>query len=186
MSCPDWRTLTADPGTPVPAAAWAHAEHCDRCRDAALVADPTLIFRRLPAPRVERDEVDSMRAAVAAMRRDHALEASAPLDPRRLRPNRRRRARPSARAALAALAAAALLAVLLPATDLLPPAAETAIAAPETMPDTEAVPEWLVRLVADQPLVEWADGHHVTQLDAPDLSLVVVSVDDLEVPRLDV
>lgn len=82
--CPDWKDLTvrrerdgADPE------GWAEAlEHfdaCRECRDAALKADPLLVFRRLPAPGLtdaqERSEVESMRQAVAAMRTAKRLES---------------------------------------------------------------------------------------------------------------
>ncbi len=79
--CPDWRRLDpADrdaPGATPAAARWREAlQHfdggCPLCRQAALVADPTLIFRRLPVPDLgpaqEAGEVEAARAAVAAMR----------------------------------------------------------------------------------------------------------------------
>src|SRR5262249_36619722 len=56
--CPDWRGLAAprfdSPGaaTGEPAGwaeALAHLDGCPACRRAALEADPTLLFRRLPA-----------------------------------------------------------------------------------------------------------------------------------------
>lgn len=79
MSCPDWRRL--DPaerdGASLQAARWTAALHhfdtgCARCRREALAADPSLVFRLLPAAELsaaqEVDEVASARAAVAAMR----------------------------------------------------------------------------------------------------------------------
>ncbi len=94
MSCPDWRRL--DPaardasGAPHAAAGATHAidalhaihwrealshldSGCPHCWREALAVDPTLIFRRLPAPELapaqEAEEVEAARLAVAAMRR---------------------------------------------------------------------------------------------------------------------
>jgi hypothetical protein len=85
--CPDWRQLNpADrdaPGSPHAAARWREAlrhldSGCPRCRQEALAADPTLIFRRLPAPELgpaqEAEEVAAARLAVAAMRTASRLE----------------------------------------------------------------------------------------------------------------
>ncbi|HVR10259.1 MAG TPA: hypothetical protein VMW75_19585 [Thermoanaerobaculia bacterium] len=85
--CPDWRRLDpADrdaPGAPHAAARWQEAlRHldggCPRCWQEALAADPTLVFRRLPAPDLgqaeEAEEVAAARLAVAAMRTASRLE----------------------------------------------------------------------------------------------------------------
>jgi hypothetical protein len=84
LPCPDWRALTAHrdatPATGEPAGWWEALEHldgCPACRRAALLADPTLLFRRLPAlpapvlelsPAAEAAEVEAIRQAVAGMR----------------------------------------------------------------------------------------------------------------------
>ncbi len=79
MSCPDWRRLDpAARGEASPRAArWEEAlRHldggCSLCRREALAADPTLVFRLLPAPEMtaaeEGEEVAAARQAVAAMR----------------------------------------------------------------------------------------------------------------------
>jgi hypothetical protein len=106
MSCPDWRRL--DPaardasGAPHAAADAAHpidaidaidalhAVHwqqalshldtgCPHCWREALAVDPTLIFRRLPAPELtpaqEAEEVEAARLAVAAMRTASRLDS---------------------------------------------------------------------------------------------------------------
>jgi hypothetical protein len=53
-------------------------DDCDACRRAALAADPTLVFRRLPAlPRAEDVEIDAMRRAVANLRHAHRVMAEA-------------------------------------------------------------------------------------------------------------
>jgi hypothetical protein len=85
--CPDWRRL--DPadrdaaGAPHAAARWREAlrhldSGCPHCRQQALATDPTLIFRRLPAPELgpaqEAEEVAAARRAVAAMRTASRLE----------------------------------------------------------------------------------------------------------------
>jgi hypothetical protein len=85
--CPDWRLLDpADrdaPDAPHAAARWREAlrhldSGCPHCRQQALAADPTLIFRRLPAPELgpaqEAEEVAAARLAVAAMRTASRLE----------------------------------------------------------------------------------------------------------------
>ncbi|MEA2694424.1 MAG: hypothetical protein QOJ16_3811 [Acidobacteriota bacterium] len=87
--CPDWRALTTHrndgpgPGMEEPAgwpAALEHLDACPACRRTALEADPTLLFRRLPAlssemsASAEAAEVESMRHAVAAMRTARRLE----------------------------------------------------------------------------------------------------------------
>jgi hypothetical protein len=95
-ACPDWSDLTAyrnerpagpagpagDAGTEP--AEWQdaleHFDRCPSCRQAAVQADPTLLFRRLPglaaemSPGEEAAEVESMRQAVAAMRTARRLE----------------------------------------------------------------------------------------------------------------
>jgi hypothetical protein len=79
VSCPDWRHLDlAARGEASPQAArWEEAlRHldagCPLCRREALAADPTLVFRLLPAPELtpaeEGEEVAAARQAVAAMR----------------------------------------------------------------------------------------------------------------------
>lgn len=73
MSCPDWRALSAareaDPAAELPAweEARRHAAHCARCRQAALAAEPLLLFARLPERRVSADEIGDMQAAVSAL-----------------------------------------------------------------------------------------------------------------------
>ncbi len=73
MSCPDWRALVAardaEPAADLPAWAEArrHAAQCGRCRQEALLADPLLLFSRLPERRVTPDEIGDMQAAVAAL-----------------------------------------------------------------------------------------------------------------------
>jgi hypothetical protein len=78
MSCPDWSDLTAHRRGDERSAAAApegwnramdHLEGCADCRDRALAADPTLLFRRLPSLEVSAGEIADMRAGVAALRR---------------------------------------------------------------------------------------------------------------------
>lgn len=104
MTCPDWRRL--DPaardasGAPhaairavdaITAVGWQEAlshldSGCPRCWQEALAVDPTLIFRRLPAPELaparEAEEVEAARAAVAAMRTASRLDAGGQHGPR--------------------------------------------------------------------------------------------------------
>lgn len=89
MSCPDWSGLAAlrrqDPQEQEDAdpAGWAaavtHFDACPRCRREALLADPLLVFRRLPSAELdeagERSEVETMHQAVTAMRTAQRLES---------------------------------------------------------------------------------------------------------------
>ncbi|HEY6320242.1 MAG TPA: hypothetical protein VJA16_01655 [Thermoanaerobaculia bacterium] len=108
MSCPDWRRLdpAARDASSAPRAAAdgaraidaidaldaLHAVHwqqalshldsgCPHCWREALAVDPTLIFRRLPAPELtpaqEAEEVEAARLAVAAMRTASRMEQAA-------------------------------------------------------------------------------------------------------------
>lgn len=87
QTCPDWRALTVhrkDPLSEEPAGwqeALAHLDGCPACRREAPAADPTLLFRRLPAldmsalgPAAEAAEVESMIQAVATLRTARRLE----------------------------------------------------------------------------------------------------------------
>jgi len=99
MSCPDWRRLdpaardasgalhgAADALDAVHAVHWQQAlshldSGCPHCWREALAVDPTLVFRRLPAPELspaqEAEEVEAARLAVAAMRTASRLDAAA-------------------------------------------------------------------------------------------------------------
>lgn len=84
QTCPDWRALVAhrkDPLSEEPAGwqeALAHLDGCPVCRREAPAADPTLLFRRLPAldmgAAAEAAEVESMIQAVATLRTARRLE----------------------------------------------------------------------------------------------------------------
>jgi hypothetical protein len=84
MTCSDWTLLAAHRLADSPAAAepedagaWAdaldHLDRCSECRGRAVAADPTLVFRSLPAWEPDAAEVDAMRAGVAALRRAHRV-----------------------------------------------------------------------------------------------------------------
>lgn len=118
MSCPEWSLLTAHRFASARAAAaeeprgWRealeHLDGCAGCRRRAVAADPTLAFRRLPAPSVGPAEVDEIRAGVAALRRTRRLEAGTVRAGGTPGADERDRSRPWSRAAVAA----ALLIVL--------------------------------------------------------------------------
>lgn len=79
MSCPDWKALAARRDVDAVAEAdWElaleHFDRCDRCRAAALDAEPTLLFRALPVLEASPAEVSGIKQAVAALRRSHELE----------------------------------------------------------------------------------------------------------------
>jgi hypothetical protein len=112
VTCPDAAVLRAmithraAPQSEEPAG-WSevldHLDGCPDCRRAALAADPTLLFRRLPALRLNEQEVTGevaeIQRAVAAMRTASRMEP---------RGGRRRGKGVSRWAAAAALAIAAL------------------------------------------------------------------------------
>lgn len=73
-ACPDWRDLAAsrDREELRSGESWLAAlDHldagCRACRDAAYSADPTLVFRRVPAIETTPDEVADLTASVRAM-----------------------------------------------------------------------------------------------------------------------
>lgn len=127
MTCPDWNRLVADrdaaprsgpSADPAPGApdAWAlalsHLDDCASCAPRALAADPTLVFRRLPAPEVGAADVEAMRRAVESMHRAGRVApgASAASEGRRSAAVARRLRLPSAPRGWRQLAAAAALA----------------------------------------------------------------------------
>ncbi|HEX6199639.1 MAG TPA: hypothetical protein VF150_05190 [Thermoanaerobaculia bacterium] len=84
MTCPDWTLLAAHrladspvAAEPEDAGAWAealgHLDRCPECRRRAVAADPSLVFRSLPAWEPDATEVDAMRAGVATLRRAHRV-----------------------------------------------------------------------------------------------------------------
>ena len=190
--CPDWRALAAhridaigrDSDEP---AGWtealAHLDGCPDCRRAALTADPTLLFRRLPAlpppvldlsPAAEAAEVERVRLAVAGMRTARRL---APPPERSLLLRRSRHWGAAAGLAIAALS--------LGATPALRPAPHgiAALTAPRTV--RLPAPPAAIRLVSDRvPMVEELNrpAARVYQMDGGENLSVVMIVDE----RLDV
>jgi hypothetical protein len=82
MNCPDWQLLAARRDTdPAAEVEWeralVHLQSCGLCYETALRAEPTLLFRQLPAFAAGADEVADMKQAVAALRRSHELERPA-------------------------------------------------------------------------------------------------------------
>lgn len=80
---PDWTALMAARDGGDDPAGWSdaldHMDACEPCRRQALSLDPLLVFRRLgPATAVATvpSEADSMKAAVAAMRRARRVEST--------------------------------------------------------------------------------------------------------------
>lgn len=85
MSCrehphTDWRALIArrDESGEDPVGwdeAMVRVDTCDDCRRQALMADPSLVFRRLPRVETGPADVESMRQAVASLRRASRVTA---------------------------------------------------------------------------------------------------------------
>lgn len=173
MSCPDWNRLCElrDERPETWDEALEHLEGCALCRDEAWEAEPTLIFRRLPAMSVGGDEMASIKQTVAAMCRSEAIQRP---------PRRRRNLLRAASLAAAVLAAAYLPGFLMapgavPTTDLLP-VAETPVAANEA-PAWTALPSVPTLSAAEMaPLVEDVDPAYgsVVQVVDQEISLVLV------------
>lgn len=87
MSCPDWpRCVALQDEEPQ---AWddalRHLDSCDACFDEAMDADPTVLFRRLPAPETSAADIASIKDAVATMRRTEPMARRTAPPPRRRR-----------------------------------------------------------------------------------------------------
>ncbi len=133
MNCPSWPALVArrDAG-PAGEAAWdqglRHLDGCSDCRDAALAAEPTLVFQELPSPAVGDHDIVAMRQAVAALRHAHELE------------RQRKRPRATSWWLLAALLAVMLGAALLRGTALLTPETDLPLIAGTAEPQARPSP----------------------------------------------
>lgn len=106
-TCPDWSALAKRRDLdPEGEALWEHAlEHsdgCDACREAALLAEPTLLFRRMPAPEPSTADIEDMKLAVGALRRTRSLTQTSIERPTRRLPTRQRAASKSSPARRAA------------------------------------------------------------------------------------
>lgn len=92
MSCPDWQSLVAarelasetgsatvsDDRPPGWAEARRHVASCGRCRQAALAADPLLLFTRLPETTVTPAEIGDMQSSVMALVRASRIAQVSP------------------------------------------------------------------------------------------------------------
>lgn len=185
-NCPDWKVLAAHRRERHGAepAGWSealkHLDGCARCRQAAVAADPTLLFRRLskvqPALDAEAAEAESILQAVAGMRTANRMGAGNPSRRAGWRAWRRH-------AAAAALAVAAL-----------PLGGDdgwrmrlTGHGGSETMSlREEAVQPAAGRAAGmelDQPLIENLNRPEarVYQIDSPELAVVMIVDESLEV-----
>ena len=171
MSCPDWRALVrrheeAPGDSPEWRSALHHLDDCPACQSAAPAADPMLLFRRLPAPEASRDEIETMKQAVASMRRGQTVE-------------HRRRRLPSSWARAAALAAVLLGSLLLrgaavPGTATAPNGTEPSAGAPPAgAPSALAADDVDLRRL---PLIETSDPTYgsIIQVMDDDISVVLV------------
>ncbi len=178
MSCPDWQDLVRqrdeqqDDG-PEWHAALGHLDDCPACQKAAPAAEPTLLFRRLPAPEAGRHEIEAMKQAVAGMRRGQTLEHGGVHRARRL---------PVSWARAAALAAVLLGSLLLrgagTVSDESAPLAGLPAAA---VLDTAAVANDVD--LRQLPLIETADPTYgsIIQVVDDDISLVLVVPGEIDV-----
>lgn len=166
MTCPKWNDLARSRDAAEDDSAWRealeHLDGCDACRPEALAADPTLVFRRLPAPVVTDADVAGMRERVALLRRARDLEAIESGPPR---PSRGRLA---ARVAAVLLVVGSLTTVDFPSPD--------PVAAP-------ARPRALPAALAAEPVLEDADRPYdqVVEWTHDDLAVVVLVDDSFDV-----
>jgi hypothetical protein len=186
-NCPDWKILAAHRrerhgAEPV---GWnealKHLDRCERCRQAAVAADPSLLFRRLskvpPAPAAEAAEAESIIQAVAGMRAATRMGAGTP--PRR---------RAGWRAWRRHAAAAALIVAALPLGGddgwRLRLAGQIGS---EAMPLPEEALQPAAGLAAgmelDQPLIENLDRPEarIYQMGSPDVAVVMIFDENFEV-----
>lgn len=186
-NCSDWKVLTAHRRERHGAEpegwneALRHLDGCARCREAAMAADPTLLFRRLSKapsnPSTEAAEAESIIQAVAGMRTATRMAASAP--PRR---------RAGWRAWRRHAAAAALVIAALPlGGDDGWRLRLTGQVGSETTPLREEALQPAAGRAAgvelDQPLIENLDrtDARIYQMGSPDFSVVMVFDEKFEV-----
>jgi|GEM_PF-3935123 len=195
MSCPDW-TLFAR-GDDLPPAARAHARRCPPCQRQALRLDPTLVFQHLPQYQASDRDIESMKRAVAAMRRARAIDTTAVTHGRAPHPAPRH-------GWPAALRAAVVATVVLGASlGFWSPWSRQAIApanvSPANVSPANVSPAGAARANGRSqpaapapatairgPLIGNVEGHEVIQMAYDDLDLVVVVDSTLEVAGSDV
>ena len=185
MSCPNWFELVErreqDPE------AWdlalEHHDACEHCREEALEADPTLLFR-MPMPVLDLSEIDAMKQAVATMRRTSPL--AQPIVEQPAKPAFQARRYLEAAAIGSLLLGAAFFQRVLPPEG--PPPTNPALfatAQPGDPAPTVSAPEVTASLQAasfDDPLVEGLDPKYGSVIEVMDQDLSIVLV----VPELDV
>lgn len=180
MSCPDWRDLCArreaDSGD-VPGwhAALEHMDECPSCREAAVEADPALLFRSLPSLEADSSEIQEMQRAVASMRRSDKLA-------------RNRWSVPTSWLRAAALGAVLIGSILLrgagaPPEDLALAGSPVAEAPAEVTRVAEEAESSESNTVRALPLVEMVDPSYgpIIQVVDQDISLVVVMPENQDV-----
>ncbi|MFN7942002.1 MAG: hypothetical protein U0X73_10390 [Thermoanaerobaculia bacterium] len=170
IACRECRAIVgeraADPA--VDPALWpearTHLAECRACREAALAADPTLLFQFLPPVEIEDSEIADLGRAVATLARASEIGRRAP-----------RRAPWIGRAAAAA--AIATLALLAGAPAQRPGAnpARTAGLAPL---DAREATDAITAELASQPLVEDLDRPQARVYELPAEGLAVVMIVD--------
>lgn len=173
MSCPDWNALITHRDTRgEDPAGWsealAHLEGCSGCRPLALTLDPTLVFRRMAAPRVSEEDVESMLHSVRALRRAQELAplpAASGLDGLRHRP------RLVAIGRLAAAVALVAVGLTLGPTQSLGPMGSS-----RTAPPVVAAVESFA--AGDAELVE---GSYIEDLDLPDARVYQLAAEETQV-----
>lgn len=170
IACRECRAIVAeraaDPA--VDPARWpearTHLAACRACREAALAADPTVLFQFLPPVEIEHSEIADMGRAVATLVRASEIERRAP----------RRAAWTGRAAAAAAIATLALLAGA-PGQRPVATASRTAGLAPV---DARETADAITAELASQPLVEDLDRPQARVYELPAEGLAVVMIVD--------
>jgi hypothetical protein len=207
MSCPSWNRFgdARDiPETELSEAMRDHAVRCPDCYPRAVRLDPTIAFKRLPKVTVSTDDIESMKQAVAAMRRGRAVGGETIAIGRAPEPLTHRSTRWPARATLLRAAAVATVVVgggiglLSPWNRLAAPDSQSVAAIGEEarssrLPETTIGADPAIRAAttaharfARGPLIENVRGFEVIQMAYDDLDLVVLVDTTQEVSTLDV
>lgn len=209
MSCPSWDHVGAASDRPearISEAMRSHAATCPACYPKAVRLDPTVAFARLPEVAVSADDIESMKRAVATMRRSSAVGGETTAIGRAPEPVTHRPTLASIRwpANASLLRAAAVAAVVIGGSlgvralrEQPAPVGPVAVVAPDArafrLPESTIGAHPAFRAAAMEParlergpLVENVKGFEVIQMAGDDLDLVVLVPSTQEASYLDV
>lgn len=172
MTCPDWPSLRTqrDQRPELWDEALEHLDGCPECHEAALAAEPTLLFRGMGEITVDAGEIAAMKSAVSTLRRSEALQETLEHPARRVSTGWLRAAAVAAAVVGATLLGGGLMSM---GEDPLPASQTVAAVTAPAEADPIATP---APVVEQAPLVEDVDPSYgsVVQVVDQDISLVVV------------